>query len=62
MKKDNTNGSGVVWIFTYESPNNPSSFQDEVMRIKKEYLSVGFNFKLNVQTSYPGLYGDTTVI
>ena len=62
MEKGNTNGSGVVWIFTYKSPNNLSSFQDEVMRIKKEYLSIGFNFKLNVQTYYPGLYGDATVI
>lgn len=54
-------GIGCVWIFTYAQPDSPSSFQQEVMKIKKKYSNIGFPFKLNVQVYSSGLYGDAII-
>ena len=56
-----SNRVGCVWIFTYQQIDNPSNFQRQVMNIKQQYSNMKFPFKLNVQTYFTGLYGDTVI-
>ena len=53
---------GVIWIFTYKSPENPHNFQTLIESIKAEFQnSTALSFLLTIQIYSAGLFGDCTV-
>ncbi|MCK4354926.1 hypothetical protein KAW43_01050 [Candidatus Parcubacteria bacterium] len=58
-KGENLNDKGIIWIFTYNQPADPSNFQKLVRKIKSDFSQkYHFDFLLNVQTYKTGIYGD----
>lgn len=50
---------GVIWIFTYDIPNDINSVQSIVEEVKSD-IKVNFKFYLTVQIYSLGLFGDST--
>ena len=62
LETDKNVSVGVVWIFTYQSSEEPSKFQDLVVRVKSELQKTSaLHFLLSVQAYSSGLYGDCIV-